>query len=301
MPEHVLVDSFGKGALQSPPDPRDLQLAFLAGAVAPIDWNTPFRLPEPPNTNQRSADDCVAEAWSSFHWQLKGKKFSARSIFAYIAQQYGAYLRDGGVRIVNNGQETFAEAPDPEPKTMQNMRSKVGLNPPDALDDRELRFFDTGGSADQLAQAVRDWKGAIFGLTMTGLGWQDLTNPRPPLHNEAGEGHCLYAMGYHLHDGLKCIIAKSSWCGAQPGHHEHHIKENYFASGYVFPQAFVLVPKENIPVPARFIVNISGKLCVVVIDGFAVGGGAAKNAQALQELKDAFEVPPDAPVFNYPA
>ena len=24
---------------------------------------------------------------------------------------------------------------------------------------------------------------------------------------------------YHMHDGLKCIIAKSSWCGSQPGHH----------------------------------------------------------------------------------
>lgn len=304
MSEEVLADRLGKGALESPEDIRDLHLSFIAGAVTPIDWSKPFRLPEPPDSNQAKADCCVAESSSYFHWMLTRKQFSVRSVFAYIAfpNGYGAFLRDGPLRIVKYGQETLHEAPDPSPKTAQNMRSKVGLNPANALDDRELRFFDTGGNAEQLAQAVRDWGGAIFGLSMTGLGWQDLTNPRPPQPNEGGEGHALYAFGYHMHDGMKCIIAKSSWCGAQPGHHEHHIKEDYFASGYVYPQAFVIVPKERIPMVRRYKVNDNGTLGVMLItDGsFDATFYRAKNQEHYDFLLKFYEVPANAPVVNIP-
>jgi hypothetical protein len=149
---------------------------------------------------------------------------------------------------------------------------------------------------------VRDWKGCIFGLNMTGLGWQDLTNPRPPLPNEGGEGHALYAFGYHMHNGLKCIIAKSSFCGAQPGHHEHHIKENYFASGYVFNQAFVLVPKENLPMVRRYRFEDHGTLGVALkADGaFNFDVYLAKNEEHYQALLRFYEVPADAPVITVP-
>jgi len=78
------------------------------------------------------------------------------------------------------------------------------------------------------------------------------------------EGHALYAFGYQMHNGMKCIIAKSSWCGSQPGHDEHHIKENYFASGYVFNQAFVLVTKENIPMVRRYRFEDHGTLSIAL-------------------------------------
>jgi len=60
---------------------------------------------------------------------------------------------------------------------MANMRSKAGLNAEDAAKHEILRFFDTGGNPDQLAQAIRDWQGAIFGLTVGSTGWEDKTNP----------------------------------------------------------------------------------------------------------------------------
>jgi hypothetical protein len=300
MPENILVDNLGKGAVESPPDPRDYALSFIAGAPGPVDWNVPFRLPEPPDSNQASADCCVGEATSYFNWQLARKPFSVRSVFAYIAQAYGAYLRDGPARVVSFGQETFEEAPDPQLKTMKNMRSKDGLNPPDALDDRALRFFDTQGSADQLAQAIRDWKGAIFGLMVSNAGWADKTNPRPPASGEAFEGHALYAFGYHMHNGLKCIIAKSSWCGG--GHHEHHIKENYFASGYVFQQAFILVPKENLPMVRRYRFNDHGTLGIALkADGaFNFDVYLAKSPEHYDYLLKFYEVPADAPVIMVP-
>jgi hypothetical protein len=303
MPEELLVDNLGKGAVEAPADPRDYHLSFIAGAAAPIDWSREFRLPEPPDSNQASADCCVAEATSYFNWQLTGKQFSVRSVFAYIALGWGALLRDGPQRVYDFGQETFNEAPDPKPKTVSNMRSKLGLNPPDALDDKILKFFDTAGTADQLAQAVRDWKGAIFGLSGHNAGWADKTNPRPPSAGELAEwGHALYAFGYHMHDGLKCIIAKSSWCSGS--HHEHHIREHYFESGYVYQQAFVMVPKENIPMVERFRVNYHGTLGIAlkVPGAFGIEVYLAKSEAMYQNLLKDYEVPADAPyLFNIPA
>jgi hypothetical protein len=55
-------------------------------------------------------------------------------------------------------------------------------------------------------------------------------------------GHALYAKGYHLHNGVKCVIAKSSWC--KNGITEHHIKQDYFVSRNTF-NPWTLIPKEN--------------------------------------------------------
>jgi hypothetical protein len=99
----------------------------------------------------------------------------------------------------------------------------------------------------------------VFGVFGDNAGWSDLTNPEPP-RREAEWGHALYAMGYHLHNGRKCIIAKSSWCGAQPGHREHHIRDNYFSAGRVF-NAWVLIPKERLQMinQTRIVLGKDGK------------------------------------------
>jgi hypothetical protein len=118
-----------------------------------------------------------------------------------------------------------------------------------------------------------------------------------------GEGHRLYGFGYHKHsDGHKSILAKSSWCGSQPGHHVHHIREDYFKSGYTFPQVFVLVHKENLPMVRRFKVNDHGKLGVMpVTDGaFDAPTFWAKNEAMYQRLLSDYEVPADAPVIQIP-
>ncbi|HEX8196362.1 MAG TPA: hypothetical protein VF571_09255 [Pyrinomonadaceae bacterium] len=62
---------------------------------------------------------------------------------------------------------------------------------------------------------------------------------------------------------------------------------------------YVLTPK-NMEEPKKVIIDDHGKIYVVVLQGFAVGGGAAKSEAALAQLKEAFEVPADAPTFNMP-
>jgi hypothetical protein len=235
------IENLGKGALPDPVDERDFKItAEMLGAVT-VDWSKEFRLPAPPDEDQGSSDSCVSQAWSYYHWQLHGKSYSRRDLFARIALDYGAYIRDGGKEIVGNGQATRDEVSDPKPQTFHNMRDKNGIKQEYREDDKELNYFilpqqDING----VAWGIQTYKGVVFGLNGTNAGWQDMLNPRPPFNGESGIwGHALYAMGFHMHGNQKCIIAKSSWCDSVK---EHHIKENYFLTGNTF-SAWTLIPK----------------------------------------------------------
>jgi hypothetical protein len=259
-----MIENLPKGALPDPVDERDYKIESL-GAIPSVDFSKEFRLPDPGNEDQGSSDSCVAQAWSYYHTQLHPKHYSRRDLFCRIALDYGAYIRDGGWQVVNNGQATRDEVSDPNPETPQNMRDKLGTKQEYRDDDKELNFFVLSGDIDTVASAVKAYKGVVFGVTGSNPGWQDLANPRPPLPGEAQWGHALYAMGYHLHDGQKCIIAKSSWCNT--GVTEHHIKANYFNSGMTF-NPWTLIPKEQ-TMPKYFKVNDHGKLGIMILEGFS--------------------------------
>jgi hypothetical protein len=234
------IEQFGKGAIPDTPDPRDFKFEDVMGA-AHVDWLRPFQLPHPPANDQGPSDSCVAQAWSYYHWQLHGKNYSRRDLFCRIALEYGAQIRDGGWQVVNNGQATRDEVPDPSPETMQNMRDKTGVTPQAEASDKESNYFVIqDGSIDGIALAIEQFKGVVFGVIGTNQGWQDYANPRPPQQGETQWGHALYALGHHMHDGLKCILAMPSW----PGVEVHHIKENYFASGNTF-NAWTLIPAQG--------------------------------------------------------
>lgn len=233
-----LIENLPKGALKDNPSAKDYKLDLM-GAALSVDWSKEFRLPDPGDADQGSSDSCVAHAWSYYHKQLEGKEYSRRDLFCRIAQDYGAYVRDGGVQIVSNGQATRDEVPDPNPQTPTNMRSSLGTSSEYRTDDKELNSFvlnqqDING----VAWGIQNYKGVVFGLNGDNYGWRDLLNPEPPSYGVSVWGHALYAMGFHMHSGQKCIIAKSSWCDSVK---EHHIKENYFITGNTF-NAWTLIP-----------------------------------------------------------
>src|ERR1039458_1215447 len=121
------IDQLPKGALVDAPDSRDFAAAPHLSVLPPVDWSKGSGLRRPPLRDQNTADACVAHAWSYYHWQIKSLEFSRRDLFARIAQGYGAQIRDGGVAIVNEGQQTEAELPDPNPENPANMRDKTGV------------------------------------------------------------------------------------------------------------------------------------------------------------------------------
>lgn len=287
---------FGTGAIPDLPDDRDYQYKFIAASSAPIEWDKPFSLPEPPNHNQNSSDACVAHSSSYLHWQHKGKDYSRRDLFSRIALDYGAYLRDGVKQLCQTGQQTKDECPDPSPQNPSNMRVKSSLPDSAGMDDLESSFFSVGTSIDEIAQAIRDHKGCIFGVVGNWATWGNLDYPEPPSPNTQNWGHAVYGKGYHIDGGQKCIIAKSSWCNGS--HYEHHFKENYFKAGMVY-SPWAIVPKKEY-MAKKFIINDGGKIGVCVLEGFTGTVVFAKSPQDLENLKKALEVPENAPVYNYP-
>lgn len=236
-----MVENLGKGALRDLPDARDYKASSIMRAPR-VDWVTGLLLPEPPSNDQGTSSSCVGQAWSYYHWQLRNKDFCRRDIYAWIYQQGGgAYVRDGGIRLINFGQELRSDAQDPVPETEAGMIDRTGLDPNKSKVYQELNSFVVSNDIDSIAAAIKNYNGVVFGVNGSNPGWQDLANPRPPLVGETLWGHCLYLFGYHLYDGQKCVVAKSSW-GNSGNTTVHHIKENYFTSGNTF-NAWTLIPK----------------------------------------------------------
>lgn len=234
------IKNLPKGAVIQPPDPRDFNY-LVVGAITPVDWSIPFSNPEPFDSDQGQALRCVGEATSYFHWQFDKEKYSPRDVYSQIyLPQGGAYLRDGPGTIINKGQQTLAECGDPIPNNENNNRIRCA-NPQQALDGLEALYYGINGkNINIVALAIRDHHGCILGVQGDNVGWADLLNPKPPVNSEWG--HALYLFGYHLHNGVKCVIAKSSWCNT--GIKVHHIKEDYFTSDNTF-DGWVIIPKDN--------------------------------------------------------
>lgn len=298
MPEHV-IERLGKGLHKQPDDPRDLHAAFVLGAV-PIDWSKPFQLTEPPNEDQGGSLSCVAQSSSYFHWQIHRLDWSRRDLYSRIfLPQGGAYLRDGVAQIASKGQATRSDAPDPKPETEANMRVRTGITADMERIGLEASYFTVNAkSPDAVAQAIRDTGGCIIGIQGDNAGWHDLANPKPPVNFEWG--HALYCFGFHMHDGVKCIIAKSSW-GTNGNTTVHHVKQNYFDSGNTF-DGWTLIPKEQLPMYNRYRVfhQATGRQGVLVVGqtGFSDSIVWAKNQAMLNQLMADFEVPTDAPVIT---
>jgi hypothetical protein len=294
------ISQVSKGAVKQPHDPRDFQASFVMGAVK-VDWTKEFLLPDPGDEDQGSSSSCVAQASSYFHKQIHSLDWSRRDLYSRIALAGGgAYLRDGVAQICGPGQATRDKAPDPKPETEANMRDRHDITAAMEKIGVEANYYAVNGTnIDVVAAAIRDYKGCIIGVEGDNAGWHDLVNPQPP--KDAEWGHALYCMGYHTHNGQKCIIAKSSWCDT--GIKQHHIKQNYFESGNTF-DGWTLIPKEQQPMFSHYIIfdEATGRQGILVLDqnGFTDAILWAKSQAMLADLKVQYEVPANAPVITLP-
>lgn len=304
------ISQLPKGCVPDPADKRDYKIESL-GAAPPVDWNMPFSVPEPRDEDQGISDACVAYATSYYHENIKpGRVFSRRDLFARIALNYGSSLRDAILAVVKQGQATRDEAFDPDQPTPQNMRDKTGLTAAAEADDREFDgYVIPAADIDSVARTIRDFGGCLFGVIGDNKGWADILNPAPPtgaVPLDFGNrpdlwGHGLYGKGYHMHDGQKCIIAKSSWC--RTGVKEHHIKENYFKSGFTY-NPWTLIPRKDTmanPVKKYKVVDTTlspNKLGVAIVEGFTGNFCFAKDQQSYADFLRDFEVPDDAKTIN---
>jgi hypothetical protein len=251
MPQIKRIQDLPKGARRDPVDRRDFSVHFAAPAPTPVDWGNGSGLPRPTLIDQGSSDCCVACSWSYYHWQLRGQEFSRRDLFARIALSppgSGAYIRDGGLALVNQGQATETDLPDPVPETEANTRDNTGVTVVEELAWKEYNSFTTAVDIESVARAIGLYRGVVGGVYGTNAGWADLTVPESPQPGEMANldaliasgdvwEHALYLLDFHIHantDGSQeeCIIAATSWPSA--GIVEHHLRARYFTAGATF-------------------------------------------------------------------
>lgn len=237
------IEHLGKGAIPDTVDERDFVAPMMGAGV--VDWTKTFMVAEPPNEDQNGSGSCVGQAWSYYHWQLEQKDFCRRDIYAWIyLPGGGAYIRDGGLRIVNFGQDTRNNVQDPNPETEAGMEDRTGLDTTREKINRELNSFVLNKDIDTIALAIEQYKGVVFGVIGTNEGWQNIAHPRPPMNGDSAQwGHCLYLFGHTMLNGKKCLIAKSSW-GTAGNTTVHYISEDYFVNNgaYIF-NPWTLIPK----------------------------------------------------------
>lgn len=284
------MNHLGKGAIRAPADQTTQKFRHAFSALPPVNWNIPFSNPEPISNDQRASSSCVGQAWSYYHEVLKLKRFSRRDIYAQIVLPGGgAYIVDGHTLIITKGQATRDELPDPEPETEANMTDRTGITLAKEASDKELEGLTVSLNIDQWAAAIKACKGVVGGLEGTNAGWADMTNPQPPKPNSAEWGHCLYFFGYHLHNGQKCVIAKSSW-GTAGNTTVHHIKQNYFDSGFMF-NAYTLAPRNTLMNQTKLVLGKDGKT-VYEATPVAMTFEEAKKQWAIEGIEVPNPIPP---------
>lgn len=294
----LAIDTMGKGGVPDLHDSRDYKLDFVVSAPR-VDWTIGKRLTEPPDRDQYVSDSCGPHAASYYHWQLTGKLFSVRDLSCRtLLPSYGSYTRDNAIEIVDRGQADVKEVKDPEKPTPQNMRDATGTNQALRNDDKELKAFSMKPyDIDAVAFCVQNYKGCMLGVQGDNAGWADMLNPKPPTN--ADWGHLIYAFGYHMHNGQKCIICKSSWCTT--GIKEHHIKEDYFQSDTFSP--WVVIPRSQYMIE-RYKVQKGGKLGVCVsVDGEGIFNDTvywAKSEEHFNQMLAQYEIPTEAKTIVYP-
>jgi hypothetical protein len=144
-------------------------------------------------------------------------------------------------------------------------------------------------------------------LKNTGAAWLeqwDVKTEFVPTDKESIRKHLKHAPLQIIIPGhaICCVVAadenKVTYLDTYP-----HAGDFMYTASYSMIQAaykYVLTPKNMPEKPKYVIINDGGKIYVVILQGFAVGGAAAKSMEALEQLRQALEVSPDAPTYNLP-
>src|SRR5947209_7957440 len=133
-----MIENLGKGCIPDPEDERDFKAEPIMGSVQ-IDFTKEFRLPNPGDEDQGSSESCVAQAWSYYHTQIHPHDWSRRNLYSRIfLPGGGAVIRDGGLKLIKEGQETRAKVPDPVPQTEAGMRDASLNSLPEEAAGKEL-------------------------------------------------------------------------------------------------------------------------------------------------------------------
>ena len=246
------VSKKGKGALVRGEDPRDVPYSSLIFGAPVVNWDKGFDVEENLGIkvridDQGSSQSCVAQAWSKYGEVVDYVEtrqipdLSARDIYSriFVPPDGVAYGYKGGSVLKDRGvaEEKFILSyisGNPPDEAFMRIRN----DDPDVAKNAAIRkikgyAFVSGSNVDELAHAIQNNHGALFGVTGSNNGWQT-GHPRPPLQGEPVWGHFLYASGFKIINGRKYVYGPNSWGKAWGQGGYYFLEESYFAQGWTF-------------------------------------------------------------------
>lgn len=282
------IAKFGKGAVDSGINLRLPRFGDFAGPV-PFDWNKGFDLSRvvPMTINDQGASlSCTGQAWSKYISVLNFVEegvyvdFSAHFIYARtFLPGGGAWLFSGGDLITLAGvtKESTTPSYTSEKKPLSEAAMQVRDDRASALN--EALTYRTKAPAyvtpnmDEMAKAIRDQHGMIFGFSGSneGMVTGGTGIVRPPKTGEALWGHCVLGIGAGLINGKKYVKFINSWSELWGQFGYGYIGEDYVLSGRLF-DGLTLVDLPNLDNMTLTEKQVRG---LQALEGYKDDGGVA--------------------------
>ena len=281
-----ITKNHGHGLIRRPFAATD---KHLLGAMAVIgNFSVSSGIKPAPIKDQGSSESCTAQAFGYYFYNWTGIDLSREDLYSrYYLPGGGGYLTSPFEVMNSLGNYDLTQHADPAPETEANMEVVVDV-PGQGRRRYNCHFWILQDqSIDGVAWAIDQYKGALGGVTGSNEGWIDPINPRPPASGEAQWSHALWFYDHNMINGLKNVVAESSWAAECL---YHNIKENYFISGDTFDFIAMEVTGDNI-MPDRRTVNYKGKLGWVDFSGTFPDGIFATTPAMAQDFQKNLGLP----------
>ncbi len=206
--------SFSLGALENPPDPRNIELSsFQTPILLPIEYETEM----PAVENQGNKPDCVAQAITKIielYFKNKGTiiDLSARDLYRQCKNADGLYNIDGtypaiGAKIATKGIASTSLVPD---DNNLSISSFLGYQEtPDIVTDRAKHrvngYAFVANDYTAICQAIYQNKAIIASLQVDTNWFNGILNR---VTRSLGR-HCIVFHGYNTN--VKSVYGQNSW------------------------------------------------------------------------------------------
>ena len=218
----------GTGALKDKKDKRDYKYkdAVIALGIVPFDWDKGYDIEENLGIkltikDQDGSGSCGGQAWGYYGQSLDPDQDEKSAKFIYSQTFIPPAGSDGRTNcqlVIDKGWGTekltssYENSQPPSEKFMQRKEDITSQAFSQALTDKALSYANVGSDINLIAQAVRENKGCVIGLTGKNNGTWSSAFPLPPSKvDNTCWNHWLYVGKAKVINGKKYLGVCNSW------------------------------------------------------------------------------------------
>jgi hypothetical protein len=249
------ISTFGKGAIQTPPEILATRYRLAAEAARVIDWSKPYNVESGftlPQKDQKASFTCTAEATIYYCRALNiiehGKDEEGSERFNYsqsfVPPDGGAYIWKAMSIPLKIGISSMASVPNLDhSETIMRDGSMNGYAKIEAITDKYAQL-PNNRDINYLAGIIEDYHGFVTGFNGNNIMFDSKGVASIP--QTVDWGHAVYVCGYcTLPDGRKALKFKNSWTAQWGDNGYGYFPEEFVKNGPLF-DAFVYADIQDI-------------------------------------------------------